>query len=93
MTADERREVLGKAASAVAPGGTFVLIGHDLTNITDGVGGPDDPRILCTPEQIVAELPGLEIEKATTILRDVAGEVRDAIDTLVRARRSSRAAG
>ena len=37
--------------------------------------------------EIAAELPGLEIEKATTVLRDVAGEERDAIDTIVRARR------
>ena len=31
---------------AVAPGGTFVLVGHDLTNLTEGVGGPSDPSIL-----------------------------------------------
>jgi 2-polyprenyl-3-methyl-5-hydroxy-6-metoxy-1,4-benzoquinol methylase len=83
----ERRAVLAKAASAVAPGGTFLLIGHDRTNLTDGVGGPSDPDILSTPHEIAAELPGLEIEKATTFLRDVHGEERDAIDNLVRARR------
>jgi SAM-dependent methyltransferase len=83
----ERRGVLAKAAKAVAPGGTFVLIGHDLTNLTDGVGGPSDPDILSTPGEIAEELPGLEIEKATTFLRDVDGQERDAIDNLVRARR------
>ena len=86
----ERGLVLEKAAAAVAPGGTFLLIGHDLANLTDGVGGPSDPDILATPEQIAAELPGLEIEKATTFLRDVHGEERDAIDNLVRARRPAR---
>jgi 2-polyprenyl-3-methyl-5-hydroxy-6-metoxy-1,4-benzoquinol methylase len=60
-----RRAVHEKAVAAVAPGGTFLLIGHDLAS----------------------ELPGVEIEKATTALRDVDGEERDAIDTLVRARR------
>lgn len=83
----ERRGVLARAAEALAPGGTFVLIGHDLTNLTGGVGGPSDPDILFTPDEIVSELPGLEIEKATTFLRDVHGEERDAIDNLVRARR------
>lgn len=83
----ERRGVLAKAAAAVTPGGTFLLIGHDVTNLTSGVGGPSDPDILATPEEIAAELPGLEIEKATTFLRDVHGEERDAIDNLVRARR------
>jgi SAM-dependent methyltransferase len=87
VPADERRVVLERAASAVAPGGTFLLLGHDLTNITDGVGGPSNPSILYTPDDIAAELPGLEIEKAERVLRDVAGEERDAIDALVRARR------
>ena len=84
---DERRGVLERAASAVAPGGTFVFVGHDLTNLTDGVGGPSDPTLLCTPDDIATELPGLELEKAERVLRDVAGEERDAIDALVRARR------
>jgi SAM-dependent methyltransferase len=82
-----RRAVHEKAVAAVAPGGTFLLIGHDLANLTDGVGGPRDPDLLYTAEQIASELPGVEIEKATTALRDVDGEERDAIDTLVRARR------
>jgi len=87
ISAAERRDVLAKASAAVAPGGTFVLIGHDLTNLTDGVGGPSDPDLLPTPDEIASELPGLEIERATTFLRDVDGEERDAIDNLVRARR------
>jgi SAM-dependent methyltransferase len=89
ISADQRRGVLERAAAAVAPGGTFIFVGHDLTNLTDGVGGPSDPQILCTPEEIAAELPGLEIEKAERVLRDVAGEERDAIDALVRATRLS----
>ena len=79
--------MLGRAAAAVAPGGTFLLVGHDSSNATDGVGGPSDPSVLYTPEDVVAELPGLEIEKAELVLRDVAGEERPAIDALVRARR------
>jgi len=87
IPAHERRGVLGKAAASVAPNGTFLLIGHDTTNLTGGVGGPQDPDILATPKEIASELPGLEIDKATTFLRDVHGEERDAIDNLVRARR------
>jgi SAM-dependent methyltransferase len=84
---DERRTVLARAAEALAPGGTLLLIGHDLTNMTEGVGGPSDPSIHVTPDEIAAELPGLEIEKAERVLRNVAGEERDAIDALVRARK------
>ena len=82
-----RVPVHAKAAGAVAPGGTFLLLGHDLSNLTQGVGGPSDPDILYTADEIRAELPGLAIQKATTVLRDVDGEDRDAIDTIVRARR------
>ena len=46
-------------------------------------------NLLYTPDQIASELPGLELDKATTVLRDVDGEERDAIDALVRARRPS----
>jgi 2-polyprenyl-3-methyl-5-hydroxy-6-metoxy-1,4-benzoquinol methylase len=83
----ERGSVHAKAAEALAPGGTFLLLGHDRANLTEGVGGPSDPDLLYTADEIAVELPGLEIEKATTVLRDVAGEDRDAIDTIVRARR------
>jgi SAM-dependent methyltransferase len=83
----QRGAVHAKATAALAPGGTFLLLGHDRANLTDGVGGPSDPDLLYTADEIAIELPGLEIEKATTLLRDVAGEDRDAIDTVVRARR------
>jgi 2-polyprenyl-3-methyl-5-hydroxy-6-metoxy-1,4-benzoquinol methylase len=87
ISASGRRQVLARASAALAPGGTFVLVGHDLTNLTDGVGGPSDPSLLCTPDEIAGELPGLEIVKAERVLRDVDGQERDAIDALVRARR------
>jgi SAM-dependent methyltransferase len=87
IPADERCAVLAGAAEALAAGGTLVLVGHDLTNMTDGVGGPSDPRLLCTPDDIASELPALEIEKAERVYRDVAGADRPAIDALVRARR------
>ncbi len=87
ISADERRGVLRRAAAALAPGGTFLLIGHDTLNMTEGVGGPSDPAIHFTPDEIASELPDLEIEKAERVLRDVHGEERDAIDALVRARK------
>ncbi len=86
----ERRLVLAEAASALAPGGSLVLLGHDLTNLAEGVGGPSDPEVLYTPDDIAAELPDLEIEKAERVFRDVAGADRPAIDALVRARRPKR---
>jgi 2-polyprenyl-3-methyl-5-hydroxy-6-metoxy-1,4-benzoquinol methylase len=87
IPADERRGVLRRAAAALRVGGTLVLVGHDTLNMTEGVGGPSDPAIHFTPDEIAAELGDLEIEKAERVLRDVRGEERNAIDALVRARR------
>jgi 2-polyprenyl-3-methyl-5-hydroxy-6-metoxy-1,4-benzoquinol methylase len=84
----ERRVVFARAAEAVAPGGTLLVVGHDLRNLEGGHGGPKDPAVLLTPEEVAAELPGLAIEKAERVLRPVEtgdGEAQ-AIDTLVRAR-------
>jgi SAM-dependent methyltransferase len=90
LPSDERRSVLARAAGALAPGGTLLLLGHDLLNLTEGVGGPSDPGLLYTPDDIVAELDGLALEKAERVLRDVADADRSAIDVLVRMRKTSR---
>lgn len=87
LPGDERGLVLSRATAAIAPGGTFLLVGHDLENLDKGFGGPSDASLLYTPEDIVAEIPGLEIEKAERVLRPVDGADRPAIDVLVRARR------
>ena len=88
MSSQGRRLVLERAADAVTSGGTLVLIGHDLINLTEGVGGPSDPDLLFTPDDVAAELPGLEVQKAERLLRDVHGHDRPAVDALVRARRA-----
>ena len=84
----ERCLVHGRAAAAVAPGGTLLVVGHDRENLVAGTGGPQDARVLLDAQDVAGELVGLEIEKAERILRPVDGE-RDAVDTLVRARRAS----
>jgi SAM-dependent methyltransferase len=85
----ERRTVLERAADALAPGGTLLLVGHDLRNHAEGHGGPKDPSLLWTADDVVAILAahGLEIERAGEVLRSVEEAPRPAIDTLVRARR------
>lgn len=85
MPAAERRVVLQRAAGAVAPGGTFLLVGHDLLNLAEGHGGPQDASVLYTADDVVADVTGLEIVRAERVLRDVEGADRPAIDVLVRA--------
>jgi SAM-dependent methyltransferase len=84
-----RDRVLDGAAAALVPGGTLLVVGHDLANLTRGVGGPQSPEVLYTPEAISAALPGLRILRAERVRRPVErdGRPATAIDTLVRAER------
>jgi len=65
------------------------VIGHDLLNLTEGSGGPTQPDVLFTPDDIVRDIAGLRIEKAERVRRpaDEGGTARSAIDALVRARK------
>jgi SAM-dependent methyltransferase len=86
----QRRAVLRKSAGVLVPGGTLLVVGHDTSNLTEGTGGPQDARVLFTPEDVTADLaglPGLAVEKAERVRRPVPGGGRDAIDALVRIRR------
>ena len=84
-----RERVLAGAAAALTPGGTLLVVGHDLTNLTEGVGGPQSPEVLYTPDAITAGLPGLRIVRAERVRRTVERDdgQATAIDTLVRAER------
>lgn len=88
----QRTPILKTAASAVAPGGTFLLVGHDSTNIAEGHGGPQDPAVLYTAEDVSRDLhgTGLRIERAVRVERPVltSEAERIAFDALVRASRN-----
>lgn len=87
VPAAERRRAMGSAVRAVAPGGTLLVVGHDLLNLSEGFGGPQDPNLLFTPDDIVHDIEGLRIERAERVRRPVEADGRhlEAIDALVRA--------
>jgi SAM-dependent methyltransferase len=89
LPAAERRMVLAQAVAAVGPGGTLLVVGHDLLNLTEGWGGPTQPDVLFTPEDVVVEIGGLEVVKALRVRRTVeeGATSHEAIDALVVARR------
>jgi len=91
LPAEQRRLVLGRAAAAVAPGGTMLVVGHHLDNLKDGWGGPKDPAVLYTHDEVADDLAVLVVEKAERVLRKVATEhgEAEAVDALVRARAAS----
>ena len=91
LPARQRTQVHRRAAAALNPGGTLVVLGHDTTNLTDGHGGPQDAEVLFTPDDVVSDLEatGLTVIKAERVHRTVTtpdGD-RTAIDALVTARR------
>ncbi|HEU4329802.1 MAG TPA: class I SAM-dependent methyltransferase [Lapillicoccus sp.] len=87
LVADERRRALRLAADALAPGGTLVLVAHHTDNLTQGVGGPQDPAVLYSESDVVADLDGtgLIVERAERVERVVGDDI--ALDVLVRAHR------
>ena len=87
LPAAQLADALKRASAALAPGGTLLVVGHDLLNLSQGYGGPQDPKVLFTPDDVERDLPGLRIERAERVLRPVTVDGRqvDAIDALVRA--------
>ena len=78
-------DVLARARHWLAPGGALVVIGHALRNLTDGVGGPADPRLLHTEAGHHAASEGLVVEQLGEWVRHL--PEGDAIDLVLVARR------
>lgn len=87
----ERAAALTVAASAVAPGGTLLVVAHDHDNLQRGFGGPSDEAVLYRTTDVteIAEVAGLAVRRAEQVVRVVDTDScrREAIDTLVRATR------
>lgn len=72
---------IANAAGSLAAGGTLALINHDRDNLRRGVGGPQDPDVLTTVDELRAAAAGLEIVECRQYERAVAtgGVAIDAI--------------
>jgi SAM-dependent methyltransferase len=89
LSGEERRAAVRAAFASLRAGGTFLLVAHDSTNLTEGVGGPQDPEVLMTAEEVLGDLDGerFEVERAERVTREVVqpdGTSRTAYDALVR---------
>jgi SAM-dependent methyltransferase len=99
LPAGARRAAVTAAYDALRPGGTLVWVAHDSTNLAEGTGGPQDPSVLMTAEDVLDDLAGrpLRVVRAGRVAREVApsgdhhehaGEpARTAWDCLVRVER------
>jgi len=78
-------DVLERAHGWLAPGGALVVVGHALRNLTEGVGGPQDARLLHTEAEYRAASEGLVVEQLGEVVRHL--PEGDAIDLALVARR------
>jgi SAM-dependent methyltransferase len=87
----QRESIWRNAAAAVCDGGRLVIIGHDSSNVADGYGGPQDPAVLFTADEVAAVLgETLTVERSERVERPVEIEdgMRVALDNVTVAVRS-----
>jgi SAM-dependent methyltransferase len=96
LPGDERRAAARLAFGALREGGELFWVAHDSTNLVEGTGGPQDPAVLMTAEDVLSDLGGerFEVIRAERVERVVpqddghGGEAdRTAYDCLVHVRR------
>jgi len=73
LPSDERGTAVRRAFAALRPGGTLFVVAHDSTNLTEGTGGPQDPSVLYTAEDVLADLDGeaFDVARAERVPRRV----------------------
>jgi SAM-dependent methyltransferase len=81
----DTRALLTRAVGWLRPGGRLLVLGHDVENLTAGVGGPQEPAILHSVDRLapVAEL--LDVDRLEQVRRETAAGA--ALDTLLWGRR------
>lgn len=91
LPAEERRAAVRAAYDSLTTGGTLLLVAHDSTNLAEGTGGPQDPAVLMSAEDVLGDLEGLAFdvvraERVARLVGDGHGEepARTAWDCLVR---------
>jgi SAM-dependent methyltransferase len=72
----ERRTAVRRAFDALEPGGTMLVVAHDSTNLAEGTGGPQDPAVLYTAEDVLVDLADrpLTVQRAERVPRTVVAD-------------------
>ena len=85
----EYERVVHRAKEWLEPRGELFMIGHDVSNIEHGWGGPQYPEILWDVHEMVGWMEGLSIVEAQVVRRPVETDEGRmfARDALVRGRR------
>lgn len=88
LPASQRRATIRAAWQSLRSGGVLLVIAHHSENPAAGVGGPQDPAVLYTQDDVLTDLTDVgahfTTERAARVDRPVEGQERPALDTLVR---------
>jgi SAM-dependent methyltransferase len=92
VDAETRRKAIRAGFRTLRRGGILLVVAHDSTNLTEGTGGPQDPAMLYTAEDVLADLEGesFSVSRAKRVPRTIPGDKnagepdRVAWDALVR---------
>lgn len=77
--------VLTRAVGWLRPGGRLLVLGHDVDNLTAGVGGPQEAAILHSVQRLAPVAALLEVDRLEQVPRQTPAGV--ALDTLLWGRR------
>ncbi|MDK3258215.1 class I SAM-dependent methyltransferase [Blastococcus capsensis] len=81
----ETTALLTRAVGWLRAGGRLLVLGHDVANLTEGVGGPQEPGILHSVARLGPIARMLDVDRLEQVRRDTPDG--PAIDTLLWGRR------
>jgi SAM-dependent methyltransferase len=76
LAAEPRRAAIRAGFETLRRGGIFLLVAHDSSNLTEGSGGPQDPAVLYTAEDVLRDLEGesFSVSRAKRVQRAIPGD-------------------
>lgn len=81
----ETTALLTRTVGWLRPGGRLLVLGHDVENLTAGVGGPQEPTILHSVERLAPVAALLDVDRLEQVRRPTPAGT--ALDTLLWGRR------
>jgi SAM-dependent methyltransferase len=87
LPAEDAAALVPRTVEWLRPGGRLLVLGHDVANIEQGVGGPQDPAILHSVDSLAATAALLDVDRLEQVRRETPAGT--ALDTLLWGRRPS----
>ena len=79
----ERRDLFARLAAAVAPGGTLLIVGHDISDLETGAHRPDMPEMFFTVDEVAGALDAGQWEVVTAEARPRPGHQHEGVHITV----------